>query len=450
VTHIWWLIPLSWGPRLIVVGFIGGDMKRTAFVSLLALLVTGLVPSASAVSEYQVAQKTLAVFLGSVTTLTSQQKAQVKAAVEANPDAEKFICTGIRYYSQPMSVNIMVRKRAKAACDYARQLNPELSTWYQNKPTQARSYAGKVLLTVKTKLSTTVQDSRAEEVLSSAVDQVANRMALATAATGEVTSYKSPNYPQELVDLTIDATRQGVSYLQDQYQFTGADFVFFTRNETQWAQAKWDELVAGTNLAGVKVYDSSWPFPCRSAEYTYQKNGQTNYITYMCQDGNESSNVSFGAHGTIHWFQGNFNVHTMPNWLVEGSATFYGEVIGWLPNKNNAKMIKWNNDKFLHNALLAGEETIRSRIAGVEIQNPPSAGDGYTLGRMLYTALVGLHGEQKALELMKSFKSSSDFEGNFQRVYGFSKAVFYDEAVPLIQAWAARDWGKEYPAKNFK
>jgi hypothetical protein len=46
-------------------------------------------------------------------------------------------------------VNIMVRKRAKAACDYARQLNPSLSTWYQNKPTQARSYAGKVLLTVK-------------------------------------------------------------------------------------------------------------------------------------------------------------------------------------------------------------------------------------------------------------------------------------------------------------
>jgi hypothetical protein len=44
----------------------------------------------------------------------------------------------------------MVRKRAKAACDYAKELNPSLSTWYQNKPTQARSYAGKVLLTVKT------------------------------------------------------------------------------------------------------------------------------------------------------------------------------------------------------------------------------------------------------------------------------------------------------------
>ena len=101
-------------------------------------------------SEQTVNQKTLAAFGNSTTILTSQQKAQVRAAVEANPNAEKFICTGIRYYSQPMSVNIMVRKRAKAACEFAKQLNPNLSTWYQNKPTQARSYAGKVLLTIKT------------------------------------------------------------------------------------------------------------------------------------------------------------------------------------------------------------------------------------------------------------------------------------------------------------
>ena len=99
--------------------------------------------------KYSAYQKTLATFSSTATSLTAQQKAQVKAVVDANPTAEKFICTGIRYYSQAMSVNIMVRKRAKAACEYAKQLNPNLSTWYQNKPTKARSYAGKVLLTLK-------------------------------------------------------------------------------------------------------------------------------------------------------------------------------------------------------------------------------------------------------------------------------------------------------------
>lgn len=124
--------------------------KLLALAASLLLVVSFATPAQSAGAKYSVYQKTLSAFSSTATTLTAQQKAQVKAAVDANPTAEKFICTGIRYYSQPMSVNIMVRKRAKAACEYAKQLNPNLSTWFQNKPTKARSYAGKVLLTVKT------------------------------------------------------------------------------------------------------------------------------------------------------------------------------------------------------------------------------------------------------------------------------------------------------------
>lgn len=100
-------------------------------------------------SGFAVSQKTLTAFSQNDTGLNSKQKAQVRAAVDANPSAEKFICTGIRFYDQPMSANITVGKRAKAACNYAKQLNPNLSTWYQSKATKARLYAGKVLLTLK-------------------------------------------------------------------------------------------------------------------------------------------------------------------------------------------------------------------------------------------------------------------------------------------------------------
>src|SRR6056300_354239 len=123
--------------------------KVAAIVSAVLLATSFATPAHSAGVKYSVYQKTLATFSETATTLTSQQRAQVKAAVDANPTAEKFICTGIRYFSQPMSENIKVRKRAKAACDYAKQLNPELSTFFQNKPTNARSYAGRVLLTIK-------------------------------------------------------------------------------------------------------------------------------------------------------------------------------------------------------------------------------------------------------------------------------------------------------------
>jgi hypothetical protein len=135
-------------------------LKRIfALLTSLLLVSTGLSPAYGATVKWQVNQRTLANFSSGASVLSDLQRGQVRAAVEANPDAEKFICTGIRYFSQPMSVNILVRKRAKAACDYAKQLNPNLSTWFQNKPTKARSYAGRVLLTIKSPDSKTSEES---------------------------------------------------------------------------------------------------------------------------------------------------------------------------------------------------------------------------------------------------------------------------------------------------
>ena len=125
-------------------------MKKILSGLLSVAFAIGLsTPAESSSSNWDVYQKTLATYSGSNTALSSLQKSQIRATLDKTPQAEKFICTGIRYYDQPMSVNIMVRKRAKEACAYAKELNPSLSTWYQNKPTKARSYAGKVLLTVK-------------------------------------------------------------------------------------------------------------------------------------------------------------------------------------------------------------------------------------------------------------------------------------------------------------
>ncbi|MCF8529545.1 MAG: hypothetical protein K9G13_06590 [Aquiluna sp.] len=124
-------------------------MKKLFLVLIsVAVMAIGLVP-VQAAGEYIARQKTISDSIGSATVLSSQQKAEIKQVVDANPYAERFICTGIRLEGQPLSMNVVVRKRAKAACDYAKQLNPALSTWFQNKPTKAPSYNGRVLLTVK-------------------------------------------------------------------------------------------------------------------------------------------------------------------------------------------------------------------------------------------------------------------------------------------------------------
>jgi|GEM_PF-5254820 len=65
----------------------------------------------------------------------------------------KFICTGIYREGASASETLSARKKAKLACESAKDLdndpNSKVSFFFQTKPTKAASYVGKVLITVK-------------------------------------------------------------------------------------------------------------------------------------------------------------------------------------------------------------------------------------------------------------------------------------------------------------
>ena len=94
-------------------------------------------------------QKVIRVFAPRATTLSAAQKTVIKNMVLEHANADKFICTGVRREGGSRAENIMIRLRAKAACEYAKEINPSLSTWYQSKVTKAPSYVGRVLLVAK-------------------------------------------------------------------------------------------------------------------------------------------------------------------------------------------------------------------------------------------------------------------------------------------------------------
>lgn len=106
-------------------------------------------PTASAKVARWFEQKTIRVFVPRSTSLTNAQEALIKRMVEEHDTADKFICTGVRREGGTRAENIMIRLRAKAACEYAKELNPELSTWYQSKVTTAASYVGRVILVAR-------------------------------------------------------------------------------------------------------------------------------------------------------------------------------------------------------------------------------------------------------------------------------------------------------------
>ena len=120
-----------------------------AALALVALSCVGL-SAAHADVKYFPTQKTLTEAVGRAILLNDIQKAEIEGVVRDNPNAEKLICTGIRLLGTSDRMNLVVRKRAKEACDYAKELNPKLSTWYQSKTTKARSYNRRVVLVLKT------------------------------------------------------------------------------------------------------------------------------------------------------------------------------------------------------------------------------------------------------------------------------------------------------------
>ena len=100
--------------------------------------------------DFDVIQRTLARSSRGAVSLTRTQQDQVTRLVLDAPAAEKFICTAIRNASGSNADNILLRKQAKAVCDFAKKLRPELSVWVQSKPTTAMSFMGRILMNSKT------------------------------------------------------------------------------------------------------------------------------------------------------------------------------------------------------------------------------------------------------------------------------------------------------------
>lgn len=90
--------------------------------------------------------KTITKFAGSTRTLTSKQKAEIRATVAKAKNNPKFICTGV-YVNDKDKVTAI--KRARTACDYAKFLDKNHSYWSQAKKTSAKSYDARVMISSK-------------------------------------------------------------------------------------------------------------------------------------------------------------------------------------------------------------------------------------------------------------------------------------------------------------
>jgi hypothetical protein len=419
--------------------------KLLALLGSVALVAAFATPAQSVGAKYTVYQKTLATFSSSATALTSQQKAQVRATVEANPTAEKFICTGIRYYDQPMSVNITVRKRAKAACEYAKQLNPALSTWFQNKPTQARSYAGKVLLTVKS------PDTESKYDIARAAYESASVVVDGSATAPANSILASENLPKEYTGMLLKDLSTALSMWDERYGVIQPYTVIaFTYKDGAWADQK-----AASYRVGIP--NGSWSsWIDKFAKYQGENcalgsAGADSFFTCMALDPQIAKTQSVGAaHEYFHSVQQRIglNHQNIPVWIGEGSATYFEAIAGDLGYRATSDRFENFSTQGFYERFGGSVgsavktmtddnilEVYRSLEVGMTNQSVSVMENysGYAFGSLATEYLIGLHGYDTFMNFLDSVGKGAYWKTAFYDYFDATPDEFYVDVLDYLK-----------------
>jgi|688.fasta_scaffold239275_1 hypothetical protein len=268
-------------------------------------------------------------------------------------------------------------------------------------------------------------------------------------ARDSVISYNSNlNYNiNYIIDENI--SKENVSFIKNQINKTLSTFstiyedkpftiFLWTEKNLEWANKVHNEL-----------YDNNLPthakklFNCDSASANIYNNKT---FIIMCIQDDFPNGFGRGAslpHELAHIVQYQQEYIMYPNvpcWIIEGSASFYGESIGLseLGSKQLREHFarqKFNDVSTMHMIRNNPEELVRAiedRTCGF-FNNRSYVESGYLVGSIFTEILVGIYGNQKMIDFYKSFDVSSDWKSNFYKVFQISVDDFYKKSIPVLE-----------------
>lgn len=215
-------------------------------------------------------------------------------------------------------------------------------------------------------------------------------------------------------------------------------FVFFDFKSLPWAKLKIKEI----HPLGIIRGESSCSIVyCGNATASLFSN---NLAVVEQGLGGGLRNRSTSAHEYTHLVQASFNRQywtLAPLWLVEGSAQFYGEAIGYAPfdftnQTRSASHLRLSYDYFRESGknlkdILKENNIENTKILMSSIEFPtPRYGNGsanlaYVLGAYATEVLVAVYGHESFEKFLGEFKRSQDWELNFKNSFGITKDEFY-------------------------
>jgi hypothetical protein len=233
-------------------------------------------------------------------------------------------------------------------------------------------------------------------------------------------------------------------------QFT---VIWYVQQDLEWAATTY-KAESGNPVEWSNINASCTLMFCGNATATKARNGTFVFEQGMTLDRNGWNRATAG-HEFTHLAQNKLagqNLYKMPLWVIEGGAQFYGEATGYYPFDTAKSLRRGMHGQFardggsavsvnfpfksLKGIMAAGNasETIRlMKVVEFGTWDSSKTGLAYLLGSYASEVLVSVYGHDKFVELFKSFETSTDWEANFQKVYGISTTSFYEKLTPYFQ-----------------
>jgi hypothetical protein len=164
-------------------------------------------------NDFTSSNRTLSSFSSGSSSLSVKLRNEVKSFVAKNPDAQSATCTGLVLKGASKSTVSLAKKRATAACSYVKTLEPGVSTKVATKTTSVRSYAGRVMVTLRTPVEEVISVPIAKPVVranpfETPFPEVFSRSEMVSAALDNLEKYISANASSKSFELVIHPDHQ--------------------------------------------------------------------------------------------------------------------------------------------------------------------------------------------------------------------------------------------------
>jgi len=261
-----------------------------------------------------------------------------------------------------------------------------------------------------------------------------------------------PNVSIAEVDLEKELVDKSVRIFSEWFLPDGFKVVMFSEKDGEWADKKLEEY-GGSYHSTISKEIEFWTSngsPCGFAFATEAKDGTPIY--YGCTDSfrvREWIYQQTPPHEYFHLVQDQFG--ELPQWLLEGSAAFFGAAIGYydispdgLKSKELFRGTSGNfdpdNEGVDQNRLVNHLRTLTESESKKMYQDLETFDwqDGdrlghYALGGLATEVLIGVWGIDKYMEMLEGTKNRK-WKSSFKRTFGLTTDEFYAKLVPYLRA----------------